>query len=223
MLQDVVGGLEAASSAVSLTGDELRATVVSLHGLLESSSIDRAIIDRIEAARSEALDVLNVEIESAVAGIAHMLMVERRRVESAIHGDSDSATGVGGWGVPPPMPAGGSPGVAGGSVGNMVVASSGSKGKWNPALMASLPNTRYVVDDRYVFETDDLGRVVKVSGTLAVAKKSDPNRRNEGAQRQAGGVERRTNANAPDEYAERLREWRDNGGHLIAAMFGGAG
>jgi hypothetical protein len=144
MLQDVVDSLEAASSAVSLTGDEMRAVVSSLHGLLESSFIDQAIIDRIEAARSEALDVLNVEIESAVAGIAHILMVESRRVESAIYGDSDSATGdgdrgaPGGWGVPPPLSPVRSPNLAG---------ERGSDSEGDSTAPAGLTRQRFGVDE----------------------------------------------------------------------------
>ncbi|MGQ0777601.1 MAG: DNA/RNA non-specific endonuclease [Pseudonocardiales bacterium] len=39
-----------------------------------------------------------------------------------------------------------------------VEAPSGTKGAWNPELERPLPNATYVVDNRYVYETDALGR-----------------------------------------------------------------
>ena len=46
----------------------------------------------------------------------------------------------------------------------------GAKGGWNKALNGELkPNSKYKVGD-YLYETDDLGRVSKVSGNLELGK-----------------------------------------------------
>ncbi|MBK5647339.1 MAG: DNA/RNA non-specific endonuclease [Acinetobacter sp.] len=81
---------------------------------------------------------------------------------------------------------------------------SGSKGKWAKPLNQKLePNTCYQVDGDKVYETDHLGRVVKVEAMLSPSVKD----RNTYQQRKAG-----KSGNPGDE-----------GGHLIASIFNGPG
>ena len=80
---------------------------------------------------------------------------------------------------------------------------SGCSKDWNKAINNPAPNTSYLVDGRYVYETDKLGRVEKVEGKLT----DEVFDRNKYQQCKAGkcGIE------------------VDEGGHLIASIFGGAG
>lgn len=82
--------------------------------------------------------------------------------------------------------------------------SGGRTGAWNPALNDPQPNSRYVVDGRYTYDTDELGRVERVSGELHL----DAADRNTYRQQQAGGAERLTT---------------DDGGHLVGSQFDGPG
>ncbi|MEE4379301.1 MAG: DNA/RNA non-specific endonuclease [Candidatus Competibacteraceae bacterium] len=82
--------------------------------------------------------------------------------------------------------------------------SSGGTGAWSPALNDPQPNSRYVVDGRYTYDTDELGRVERVSGELRL----DAADRNSYRQQQAGGAERLTT---------------DDGGHLVGSQFDGPG
>ncbi|WP_233879555.1 DNA/RNA non-specific endonuclease [Virgibacillus halodenitrificans] len=66
-----------------------------------------------------------------------------------------------------------------------------------------LPNTKYVTNDNYKYNTDKLGRIVNVDAPELVLKKAN---RNKYAQANVGGKDR-----LPD----------DDGGHLIGAQFNG--
>ena len=80
---------------------------------------------------------------------------------------------------------------------------SGSKGSWNELLNNPEPNTRYIVDGNKIYDTDHLGRVVRVEATL----KLDTLDRNTYQQLKAGkqGID------------------GDEGGHLIASILNGSG
>ena len=80
---------------------------------------------------------------------------------------------------------------------------SGSKGNWNELLNNPEPNTRYIVDGNKIYDTDHLGRVVRVEATL----KLDTLDRNTYQQLKAGkqGID------------------GDEGGHLIASILNGSG
>jgi hypothetical protein len=86
---------------------------------------------------------------------------------------------------------------------------SGRDGHWNTRLMAPEPAAVYVVDERYVYVTDDHGRVAHAEGWLGwLPAKENDERRNLEAQREAG---------EPD------RQRTDDGGHLFATSFDGPG
>ncbi|WP_202965334.1 DNA/RNA non-specific endonuclease [Frischella perrara] len=80
---------------------------------------------------------------------------------------------------------------------------SGSKGNWNELLNNPEPNTRYIVDGNKIYDTDHLGRVVRVEADL----KLDTLDRNTYQQLKAGkqGID------------------GDEGGHLIASILNGSG
>ena len=80
---------------------------------------------------------------------------------------------------------------------------SGNKGNWNELLNNPEPNTRYIVDGNKIYDTDHLGRVVRVEATL----KLDTLDRNTYQQLKAGkqGID------------------GDEGGHLIASILNGSG
>ena len=80
---------------------------------------------------------------------------------------------------------------------------SGSKGNWNELLNNPEPNTRYIVDGNKIYDTDHLGRVVRVEAML----KLDTLDRNTYQQLKAGkqGID------------------GDEGGHLIASILNGSG
>ncbi|WP_205439404.1 T7SS effector LXG polymorphic toxin [Halobacillus ihumii] len=67
-----------------------------------------------------------------------------------------------------------------------------------------LPNTKYITNGNYTYNTDDLGRIVNVEAPELVLKKAD---RNKYAQVNVGGKDR-----LPD----------DDGGHLVGAQFNGS-
>ncbi len=82
----------------------------------------------------------------------------------------------------------------------------GSKGGWNKKLNGKLePNTKYKVGN-HVYETDDLGRVCRVSGKLNKGKLGRNNYQQGKSVSLKGGV-----------------KGVDEGGHLIAHQFFGAG
>jgi len=82
----------------------------------------------------------------------------------------------------------------------------GSKGGWNKTLNKPLePSTVYVVDD-YTYETDDKGRVNKVTGELYLNERG----RNEYQQGKSVKLKDGT-------------QGEDDGGHLIAQIFDGPG
>jgi hypothetical protein len=86
---------------------------------------------------------------------------------------------------------------------------SGRGDDWNPQLMDPDPSSVYVVDDRYLYVTDDHGRVTHAEGWLGwLPAKENDERRNVEAQREAG---------EPD------RQRTDDGGHLFATKFAGPG
>ncbi|MFT8230456.1 hemagglutinin repeat-containing protein [Pseudomonas guariconensis] len=84
-----------------------------------------------------------------------------------------------------------------------VEVSSGGKGSWTKELHKPEPNTIYKVDGNKTYQTDSLGRVVKVESNLSLTK----NDRNTYQQCVAGkcGID------------------GDEGGHLIASIFNGPG
>ncbi|WP_411550999.1 DNA/RNA non-specific endonuclease [Mycobacteroides chelonae] len=95
----------------------------------------------------------------------------------------------------------------GGAASNMATRelSSGSKGNWTKELNKPAPNTKYVIDGKHTFMTDDLGRVTRVEGKIDSLAKADRNSYQQGV---AGRGDRLPG---------------DEGGHFIASMFGGPG
>ncbi|MEU4191948.1 DNA/RNA non-specific endonuclease [Kribbella sp. NPDC026611] len=86
---------------------------------------------------------------------------------------------------------------------------SGRADVWNPRLMDPQPSAVYVVDERYVYVTDPVGRVEHAEGWLGwLSAEENVERRNLEAQLEAG---------EPDRQAS------DDGGHLFATKFDGPG
>ncbi|WP_350275474.1 DNA/RNA non-specific endonuclease [Kribbella sp. HUAS MG21] len=86
---------------------------------------------------------------------------------------------------------------------------SGHVDGWNPDLMDPEPSAVYVVDDRYLYVTDEHARVTHAEGWLGwLPSKDNEDRRNLDAQRDAG---------KPD------RQRTDDGGHLFGTVFDGPG
>jgi DNA/RNA non-specific endonuclease len=86
---------------------------------------------------------------------------------------------------------------------------SGRADHWNPRLMSPEPSVVYLVDDRYLYVTDDHARVKHAEGWLGwVPVAKDEDRRNAEAQLEAGEPDRQPN---------------DDGGHLFATKFEGPG
>lgn len=84
----------------------------------------------------------------------------------------------------------------------------GSKGSWNKALNGKLePNHKYKVGE-HLYETDEHGRVNRVSGELDLTKR-DRNTYQQGKSAKEGGIK--------DGVAN------DDGGHIIASALNGAG
>jgi len=84
----------------------------------------------------------------------------------------------------------------------------GKKGSWNKALNGDLkPNHKYKVGDK-LYETDELGRVNRVSGELYLSMR-DRNTYQQAKSAKEAGIK--------DGLAD------DDGGHLIASIFDGAG
>ncbi len=82
----------------------------------------------------------------------------------------------------------------------------GSKGGWNKKLNGKLePNTKYKVGN-HIYETDDLGRVCRVSGKL-----------------DRGKLGRNTHQQSKSVTLKGGTKGIDEGGHLIAHQFKGAG
>lgn len=81
---------------------------------------------------------------------------------------------------------------------------SGGTGNWNSDLNNPAPDTTYVVDDRFVFTTDEHGRVVETHGVLELGEAD----RNSYQQTKAGGEDRQPG---------------DQGGHIFGNAFGGPG
>ena len=91
---------------------------------------------------------------------------------------------------------------------DVTVLEPGEKGSWNKALNGELkPNHQYQVGP-YVYETDESGRVNRVSGELDLTKRD----RNTYQQSKAGKAE-----GIKDGLTD------DDGGHLIASIFDGPG
>ena len=91
---------------------------------------------------------------------------------------------------------------------DVIVLAPGTKGCWNDQLNGELkPNATYQVG-KYTYKTDELGRVVTVSGTLDLTKQD----RNTYQQTKAGKT-----AGIKDGVED------DEGGHLIASIFNGPG
>lgn len=84
----------------------------------------------------------------------------------------------------------------------------GSKGSWNKALNGKLePSHKYKVGE-HLYETDEHGRVNRVSGELDLTKR-DRNTYQQGKSAEEGGIK--------DGLAN------DDGGHIIASVLDGAG
>ncbi|AZI58823.1 hypothetical protein EH165_12430 [Nakamurella antarctica] len=87
---------------------------------------------------------------------------------------------------------------------------SGGKGGWNKELYTPKPNTTYIVDNKFVYHTDDLGRVRDSSAKLdeLVAGARHP-----GQQTKAGGDDRAMkaslNGGGKGQYGDMEREWAD--------------
>ncbi|WP_329000370.1 DNA/RNA non-specific endonuclease [Kribbella sp. NBC_00709] len=88
-------------------------------------------------------------------------------------------------------------------------AESGQTGGWNAELMDPAASAVYIVDNRFLYATDDRGRVTHAEGWLGwLPKEQNDERRNPDAQLEAGEAD---------------REPTDDGGHLIATKFAGPG
>ena len=86
---------------------------------------------------------------------------------------------------------------------------SGRADRWNDHLSEPEPSSVYLVDDRYLYVTDKVGRVTHAEGWLGwLPSKDNADRRNLEAQREAGEPDRQRN---------------DDGGHLFATSFNGPG
>ncbi|MFF0267545.1 DNA/RNA non-specific endonuclease [Kribbella sp. NPDC004536] len=86
---------------------------------------------------------------------------------------------------------------------------SGHGDDWNAALMDPEPSSVYIVDERYLYVTDEHARVTHAEGWLGWLPSADnEDRRNLEAQRDAG---------KPD------RQRTDQGGHLFGTSFDGPG
>lgn len=81
---------------------------------------------------------------------------------------------------------------------------SGKKFNWNKELNNPKPNSTYVVDNRFVFVTDEHSRVTEAHGVLT----DEPGRRSGYRQRKAGGDDRLPG---------------DQGGHIFGKGVGGPG
>jgi len=91
---------------------------------------------------------------------------------------------------------------------NVIELKPGEKGGWNKELNGKLnPNQKYKVGN-YLYETDDAGRVTKVSGKLDLSTRD----RNTYQQTKSGKA---------DGIKDGLSD--DDGGHLVASIFDGAG
>nr|WP_274704021.1 DNA/RNA non-specific endonuclease [Rhodococcus qingshengii] len=127
------------------------------------------------------------------AGVARSGATSGTRVESVVTSRAqqlveDAVTGPR-WSRPPA------------NIEQFVTETAGTKGNWNNTLNNPQPNTRYIVDNRYIYDTDAAGRVVNAEGFLDRLTTSD---RSKGRQRNAG---------KPDRLPG------DEGGHTFAAMF----
>jgi uncharacterized Zn-binding protein involved in type VI secretion len=91
---------------------------------------------------------------------------------------------------------------------------SGKKGNWNNELNNPEPNTIYIVDDRYTYETDQQGRTASVEGDL-ISTGSRLEKRNKTLQPEVGA----SGGRGKDAKGVNL----DDGGHLVGNRFGGAG
>jgi hypothetical protein len=86
---------------------------------------------------------------------------------------------------------------------------SGRDGQWNERLMEPEPSSVYIVDERYIYVTDEHSRVAHAEGWLGwLPSEENGERRNLEAQLDAG---------RPD------REYTDDGGHLFATSLDGPG
>ncbi|MEO5318909.1 DNA/RNA non-specific endonuclease [Arthrobacter sp. CC3] len=83
--------------------------------------------------------------------------------------------------------------------------SSGESGSWNRILNNPKPDTTYIVDKRFSYTTDSIGRVSESSARLDTLITKD---RNIYQQRLAGGLDRLPG---------------DDGGHIFGTQFGGPG
>ena len=89
----------------------------------------------------------------------------------------------------------------------------GEHGNWNRELnLKPLPNTDYLIGDK-LYETDGEGRVIHVKGSIELSEKKSEENRNKTQQSKA--VELKMAKNDKKEIYD--------AGHLIAAMFKGAG
>ncbi len=79
--------------------------------------------------------------------------------------------------------------------------------------------TEYETENGYHYRTDRLGRIVEVTGTLKLEPET---KANPTAQRMAGGEDRHTGIKNVEGKLEYDPDDRDDGGHLIARMFGGS-
>ena len=86
---------------------------------------------------------------------------------------------------------------------------SGRADQWNDDLMTPEPSSVYIVDNRYLYATDRVGRVTHAEGWLGwLPSKDNEDRRNLDAQLEAGEADRQPT---------------DDGGHLFATVFDGPG
>jgi hypothetical protein len=107
--------------------------------------------------------------------------------------------------------------------------SSGRKGEgWNDELNNPKPSTAYIVDNKFLFVTDELGRTVYVKTVLTRDGMLDGvDQRNRGEQLRAGRrrFDSETATFVPLALGDGIegRGEYDDGGHLIAAQFCGIG
>ncbi|NOQ65507.1 MAG: hypothetical protein GQ582_13430 [Methyloprofundus sp.] len=159
--------------------------------------------DKLSAAASKTLKQVKKEIDDFLEAYAkEPKSIDARQDVYYNTGGSGKANGVSGKSdvsrkrdVPPPKR-------------NEIELEPGQKGGWNKELNGKLePNTDYKVGNK-TYKTDDQGRVARVEGELTLSK-HDRNTHQQGKSGKEGGIK------------DGLK--KDDGGHLIASIFDGAG
>lgn len=98
----------------------------------------------------------------------------------------------------------------------IIYTQSGKKGAWNKSLNNPEPNTIYVIDNKFKYETDDLNRVIVAENVQPLqVSPSNPDKRNSDWQSEVGA----SGGRGKDKKGRN----KDDGGHYFANQFGGGG